>query len=66
MAFSTAIHLLQLRLCWFHRLDVQPGIKIYRYLNAVAHRNERPDCYYTNRFWEICCFFMRGYKLSSQ
>jgi hypothetical protein len=57
---------LQLRLCRFHRLDVQLGIQIYRYLNEVAHRNERPGYYYTNRVWEVRCLFMRGYKLSSQ
>jgi hypothetical protein len=57
---------LQLRLCRFHWLDVQLGIQIYRYLKAAAQRNERPGCYFTNSVWEVRCFFMRGYKLSSQ
>ncbi len=57
---------LQLRLCRFHRLDVQLGIQIYRYLKAVAQRNERPGCYFTNWVWEFLCFFMRSYNLSSQ
>jgi hypothetical protein len=39
---------LQLGLCRFHRLDVQLGIQIYRSLKAVAQRNERPGCYFTN------------------
>ncbi len=39
---------LELRLCRFHRLDVQLGIQIFRYLKAVARRNESPGWYFTN------------------